>query len=122
MSFPLRILCALVLALSFGAPASAQDAGSGEPRPAPVVLAPGTAPAVIPGPTAESASLVATLSLGASEATPALPAQRTSQDVAMMAVGGAGLLVGAIIGGDAGTLVMVGSAGVGLLGLYRYLS
>ena len=39
----------------------------------------------------------------------------------MIIVGAAGLIVGAIIGDTAGTLVMVGSAGVGLWGLYKYL-
>jgi hypothetical protein len=38
-----------------------------------------------------------------------------------MIVGGASLLVGAIIGGDAGTVFMVGGAVVGLYGLYKYL-
>ena len=40
---------------------------------------------------------------------------------AMMIVGGAAFIAGAIIGGDAGTLVMVGGAAVGLYGLYEYL-
>ena len=39
----------------------------------------------------------------------------------LMIVGGAALLTGAIIGGDAGTLIMIGGAGVGLWGLYLYL-
>lgn len=42
--------------------------------------------------------------------------------VAMMIVGGAALLVGAVIGDDAGTLVMVGGAGIGLYGLYLFLT
>ena len=53
-----------------------------------------------------------------------LPAPRreeTTQNRAMIIVGAAGLIVGAIIGDTAGTLVMVGSAGVGLWGLYKYL-
>ena len=40
---------------------------------------------------------------------------------AMMIVGGAALLAGAIIGGDAGAIIMVGGAVVGLVGLYEYL-
>lgn len=39
----------------------------------------------------------------------------------LMIVGGAALLAGAIIGGDSGTIVMLGGAGVGLYGLYLYL-
>ena len=40
---------------------------------------------------------------------------------AMMIVGGAALIVGAVIGDTPGTLIMVGGAVVGLVGLYKYL-
>jgi hypothetical protein len=40
---------------------------------------------------------------------------------AMMIVGGAALIVGAVIGNTSGTLIMVGGAVVGLVGLYQYL-
>jgi phosphate/sulfate permease len=43
------------------------------------------------------------------------------QPVALMVVGGAALLAGLIIGGDAGTVIAVGGALVGLYGLYEYL-
>jgi hypothetical protein len=49
------------------------------------------------------------------------PKEKVGSNVALMIVGGAGLIVGAIIGGTAGTIVMVGGGVVGLLGLYRYL-
>ncbi len=45
----------------------------------------------------------------------------TSHSQAEMIVGGAALLVGAIVGGKAGTVVMIGGAAVGLLGLWHYL-
>ena len=48
-------------------------------------------------------------------------AARASNSAALMIVGGAAFLAGAIIGGDAGTIIMVGGAGVGLYGLYLYL-
>jgi hypothetical protein len=51
----------------------------------------------------------------------ALAATSRSQSRAMMIVGGAALITGAIIGGDPGTIVMVGGAVVGLIGLYDYL-
>jgi hypothetical protein len=56
----------------------------------------------------------------------AVPAPRmleseSSQSAAMMIVGGAGLLVGAIVGGKAGTTLMVGGSVVGLIGLWRYV-
>lgn len=43
------------------------------------------------------------------------------QDRAMMVVGAAALITGAIIGGEAGTIIMVGGAVIGLYGLYQYL-
>jgi hypothetical protein len=44
-----------------------------------------------------------------------------NQSTALMIVGGAAFLAGAIIGDDAGTIIMVGGAAVGLYGLYLYL-
>ena len=43
------------------------------------------------------------------------------QSQAMMVVGAAALITGAIIGGDPGTIIMVGGAIIGLYGLYQYL-
>jgi hypothetical protein len=43
------------------------------------------------------------------------------QPVALMIVGGAALLAGVIIGGDAGTLIAIGGVVAGLIGLYQYL-
>jgi hypothetical protein len=44
-----------------------------------------------------------------------------TQPVALMIVGGAALLAGALIEGDAGRVFMVGGAVIGLIGLYQYL-
>ena len=43
------------------------------------------------------------------------------QNEALMIVGGAAILVGAIVEGDAGKIFMIGGAIVGLYGLYKYL-
>lgn len=43
------------------------------------------------------------------------------QAKAMMVVGAAALITGAIIEGDAGKIIMVGGAVIGLYGLYQYL-
>ena len=45
----------------------------------------------------------------------------TSRNVAWMIVGGATLVVGSVIGGDAGTIMMVTGGVIGLVGLMRYL-
>src|SRR5687768_2028642 len=80
-----------------------------------------------PGPTV-SASAVA---LRAPAQLPAADErQRQADDAAgarmttsqtLMIVGGAMFLAGAVIGGDAGTIIMIGGAGIGLWGLYQYL-
>jgi molybdopterin-synthase adenylyltransferase len=46
---------------------------------------------------------------------------RLSQARALMIVGFAGVIVGLLVGGDAGTLVAIAGAAVGLYGLYHYL-
>ncbi len=54
---------------------------------------------------------------------PPLPGQtRTSRDVALMIVGGAALILGSVIGDDAGAMLAVGGGVVGLVGLYQYLT
>jgi outer membrane receptor protein involved in Fe transport len=47
--------------------------------------------------------------------------QQLRRSETLMIVGGAILLAGAIIGGDAGTIIMIGGAGIGIYGLYLYL-
>lgn len=51
----------------------------------------------------------------------ALAPPRGGHSTALMLVGGAALLAGAVIGGDAGTIIMVSGAVIGLYGLYLYL-
>ncbi len=43
------------------------------------------------------------------------------EGVALMAVGGAGLVAGLLVGGNAGTAVALGGLAVGLVGLYQYV-
>lgn len=70
---------------------------------------------------------VSALTVGVRNVVPATTpaAQRSSaglgQNEALMIVGGAALLVGAVVGGDAGDIFMIGGAIVGLYGLYKYL-
>lgn len=56
-------------------------------------------------------------------ATAAAAEQRlgAGRNVAMMVVGGAALIIGAIIGGTAGVLIAVAGAAVGLYGLYNFV-
>lgn len=43
------------------------------------------------------------------------------QDVALMVVGVGAMIAGALIGGTAGTIIIIGGAAMGLFGLYHYL-
>ena len=114
----LLFLSALTLVLR--APASAAQSLTGTPIAPPITVAPSTQPKNV-GPT------LAALSVGVHATVPATtaPAQRGSaglgQNEALMIVGGAAILVGAIVGGDAGDIFMIGGAIVGLYGLYKYL-
>ncbi|MGQ0713897.1 MAG: hypothetical protein ACT4PJ_09195 [Gemmatimonadaceae bacterium] len=47
--------------------------------------------------------------------------QRITRSESLMIIGGAIFLAGAIIGNDAGTIIMIGGAAVGIYGLYLYL-
>jgi len=46
---------------------------------------------------------------------------RVGPNVAMMAVGGAGLVAGLLIGGDAGIVIASTGTVIGLVGLFRYI-
>lgn len=100
------------------------------------VTAPTTVPAVAPaatspstpeatrsaGPSVQSATVALRHRAATAPAPAPAPRANTANNRALIVVGAAGLLVGAIVGGDAGTIVMLGSAGIGLFGLYRLLT
>lgn len=89
-------------------------------------------PAAVASPTA-SLSAVPTLEATQIALRPLASAERTTHPAVvqqrrgmgrgqvLMIVGGAAFLAGAIIGDDAGTIMMIGGAGIGLWGLYLYL-
>jgi hypothetical protein len=58
----------------------------------------------------------------AERATAQAPRRRGyGQSVALMAVGGGAVVLGALAGGDTGGILILGGAVVGLIGLYQYL-
>lgn len=118
---------------SLAAQGAAQTVASGDPQ-VPAVAAPSAdQTAVAPAAqqtTAQPVSLApfeANASVGVHASAPGpipvAPPRRehAGSNVALMIVGGGVLVVGAIIGGTAGTLMMVGGAVIGFIGLYRYL-
>jgi hypothetical protein len=73
------------------------------------------------GPSTSSAR-VAAQTISTSNGAPVFQDKKPKRSVAFMVVGGAALVVGAVIGDDAGTIVMLGGAAIGLYGLYRFLT
>lgn len=81
------------------------------------------APDARTGPTIESAT--AGFRVSADKNAPLTVAAQVrrgqGRDVALMAVGVGAMVVGAIVGGDAGTVILIGGAAMALFGLYNYL-
>jgi hypothetical protein len=50
-----------------------------------------------------------------------VPQGSVGRNPAMMIVGGVALIAGAVIGGDSGTIIMIGGGILGLYGLWQYL-
>ena len=127
-----RSLAAAVAVFIAAAPLAAQDQPQ-DMQASVAISAPTTPAAVAPAPAAERALSLAPLSQNvtvgvrsnASQQAPAGPLVPSKGSVgrntAMMVVGVAALLVGAVVGGRAGTIVMISGAVVGLVGLWNYL-
>lgn len=114
------IIAAAVVTLTAAASA-ARAQGAATPA-APASPAATAAQAGI-GPVADRASLSPRIEL---DAAPALGAQAAARNglttgQKFMILGGAILITGAVIGGDAGTIIMIGGGAVGLYGLYLQL-
>jgi hypothetical protein len=78
------------------------------------------------GPTLQAASVgfrVSEAKVDASTKITAAPlvSRHQGQDVALMAVGVGAMIAGALIGDTAGTIIIIGGAGMALFGLYHYL-
>jgi hypothetical protein len=126
--FALRAaLAGVVLCLTAGTARAQQALAPLAPR-ADVAL---TVPARADAPSVDTARVGPTLDaarVAASEPrsheltiTAAAQRRNLGQPIALMVVGGAALLTGLIIGDDAGTVIAIGGALVGLYGLYEYL-
>ena len=150
MPFLVRVLAASATALLLTTPAAAQQPAEPAPGPAAVAgsLAPeAVIPAATPlaataGPAiVEDTAQITYASAFAAPAGPTVAAGRAGvqrparplddaamrreaphlrQSQALMLAGGAGVLVGAIVGGGAGDVLMLGGAAVALYGLYQW--
>jgi uncharacterized protein YfaP (DUF2135 family) len=80
----------------------------------------------VKGPTLQAASVgfhVSEAKVDASTKVTAAPVIRRheGQDVALMVVGVGAMVAGALIGDQAGTIIIIGGAAMALFGLYQYL-
>lgn len=76
------------------------------------------------GPRAMQAAVALPVSAAESALAGSLQSSRGSDrsNVAWMAVGAAALMVGLLIGGDAGSVVAITGGVIGLIGLFRYMN
>lgn len=100
------------------APARAQSLLSTSSAPAALAAAP---QAGALGPSRASLSVGVRLRVDSATAAPAARGAGVGHSEALMIVGGAAILVGAIIGDSPGQVIMIGGAVVGLYGLYQFL-
>ena len=104
----------------------AQLAPADSVLPPPASAAP-VAPAAPAGPTLAAAAVAARPVQSDRRPTSAdaraavVPRAHHGQAAALMIVGGAAVVLGILVGGDAQTPLVVGGAVVGLIGLYKYL-
>lgn len=119
-AFAVRTIAIAFGALAFtAAPARAQGASlAADAAPAQAQQAVSTpAPS---GPSLESAT-VAVHSTNEALSAPKPAGRNVDQGTKLMIVGGAAILTGIVIGGDAGHAISIAGAVVGLIGLYQYL-
>lgn len=115
-----RTIHRLVAALVFAAAAPSVLMAQSSASLTSTVTAPATAGPSAFGPLATQAGI--TRALVATE--PTLNFQQGhvgGRNVALMLIGGATLVVGSVVGGDAGTIIMITGGVIGLTGLWRYL-
>jgi len=129
------VLAALAAALMLPSIASAQNIAPVIAPAAPtLVMAPATvsAPAAMPstmtldsaaGPLATPRAVGLQRYVADSATAPMMHMKKSrSSSVTLMVFGLATLLVGTVVDGDTGTVIVLTGAGIGLVGLYRYLN
>jgi hypothetical protein len=115
------ILFALGASMFFVAPLRAQDSALVAPAPSSVAAPVSQAAPTQTGPTIESASVAVKNVAVETKAAPPSPGKYYDQGTKLMIVGGAAILTGIVVGGDAGHAISIVGAVVGLYGLYKYL-
>ena len=109
-------LSVLALTLATAAPLAAQTPVAHAQRAPSVMYQPATA-----GARPAAAPVVVNHQAAAKDAARMERHVGAGKDAALMVVGAAGIITGALIGGGAGTAVAIGGAAVGLYGLYNFV-
>ncbi len=117
----LRLFALVVIALVCGAsPLRAQGGASVNPAPATAARPAADAQA---GPRLDASVTAARRLAQPLDSTVVLQQrQNVGQPIALMVVGGAAIILGALIGDDVGAVFMIGGAIALLIGLYKYLN
>ncbi len=133
--FRTTVLASLAAALLLPSIGAAQDVA---PAPTPVAPTLVMSPATVSAPSAAPSAMTPAQDVGplttaravglqhyfADSATAPMMKMKKghSSSVTLMVVGLATLLVGTVVDGDTGTVIVLTGAGIGLVGLYRYLN
>jgi hypothetical protein len=118
------MLFALCASALLAVPASAQDAPDKSLVPttvAPMQVASTDSVGTPAGPAIATASVAVRRPVSEARSTAAAAGRASAPGTALMIVGGAAVLTGIVVGGDAGHAISIGGAVIGLIGLYQYL-
>ena len=127
MTLSRRFAVAFAVLFATSSALAAQGAAANDTSVAAVAADPTPVAAPAVEPTGSLTPLASNATAGVKSFAPSSPTpyapkpEHVGSNVAMMIVGGAVLIIGAVVGGTAGTLIMVGGGVIGILGLYRYL-
>ena len=112
---------ALAAALAPGVLAAQSSAALAPISPVPVVATAPAAPTAMVRPDVAGISTKSDANAALVVSSAASEGLHQGEGVALMAVGGAGLVAGLLIGNSAGTAVAIGGLAIGLVGLYEYV-
>lgn len=130
----MRRLFAAAAVIAFALPAAAFAQANGAPAlapaPVPAEVTPVPAPPTTARPVARAMARADVAGIQRHEdatdthtidAAAASTGLHQGEGVALMVVGGAAMVGGLIVGGDAGTAIAIGGLAIGLVGLYQYV-
>ncbi len=115
------LVFALGAAVLFVAPLRAQDESAAAPVSAATVSTVSASAPSPAGPTMDAATVAVKNASSELKAPAPAAGKNYDQGTKLMIIGGAGILTGIVVGGDAGHAISIVGAVIGLYGLYKYL-